>query len=168
MSSSSSPAPCKSCTDVVGANVGASSAGVSALDDAPSVSPASLASALLVGTPNEKPGGFEEKAAGSFMSELASGVRGGLPKAKPTGLPIVPAEEPKVNAELLLVPKLGLVGVEGVGLSEPKLKPPPNALVGALSESFFSPLELSGPEKRLLENMEGAEDEEDVAEFSVG
>jgi hypothetical protein len=143
---------------------GASSAGVFALEDAPSVSPPSLGSALLLGAPNENPRNLDDDAVG-FESDSASGVRGGLPKAKPTGLPrLPPDEEPKASAEgPPPMPNADLVGVEVRGLSPvPKVKPPAKALVEAFPESFLSSFETL-VEKKLLEKMEGV-----VVEASAG
>lgn len=183
VSSSSSPSPSASCADAAANNGGASSTGVSARDDASVSPPASLASADFSagGAPNENPPNLDVDAAGAGLP--SSGVFGGLPKPKPTGLPMLPgAAAPNVKAagregEVAEVPKGSLVGVEVGGLSDvPNVRPPANALVldaegaSVFSESFS--FELSADEgNRLLEKIEGVEegnaDEEELDGVSL-
>lgn len=179
VSSSSSPSPSTSCTELCATRGGVSSAGVSALDELV-LSPASAASADLAsavgGAPNEKPPNLDVDAAGLGS---ASGVFGGLPKPKPTGLPMLPAALNVNGVDLgggVLVLKLKaplpFVGVEvnGVSLSVPNARPPPNVLpaVEGLSASLFSSMlfepSVAGVVKRLLEKIDGvAADEGSVS-----
>lgn len=173
VSSSSSPSPSASCADGWDSRGGVSSAGVSPLDESVPA-PLSAVSAGWVGAggaPKEKPANFGAEA---VPLDSASGVRGGLPKPKPTGLPMLPAVAPKVNGAdfdagggvLKLNPPPLFVGVEvSAGLSEPNVRPPPKILLDVLvvvgfsaSFSFSSlsfELSLVGVVKRLLEKIDG-------------
>lgn len=99
VTSCSSPSPSKSCTDVPAGKLAGSGAGVPSPEDPSS---ASLFSSVLLGAgfgaPNAKGRDFTGPSALS-----ASGVLGGLPKPKPTGLPMLPAlgKPPKKELPLL-------------------------------------------------------------------
>lgn len=160
VSSSSSPSPSRSCTELPSRIFVWSTASVSP-------SPASLEVGVGVEL-NEEPVPNGVNVNGFFSVDskdaVTGGVLGGLPKVKPTGLPMLPPEVPGLAADEG-APKVNFVPAdgkppngEGAGLSLSKLvlpkrlvvdeevgvPNPPNGLV------IFSVLVLPNPPKTLI------------------